>query len=256
MRVALGAGRGRLVRQLLTESVLLALAGGAAGVLLAWLVLSTLRSVAQTALPAYADLSLDGRRGARDRRALAVHGSRLRPRAGAVGRPLGSAGRAAHRDSRRQREPPFPSSARTARGRTDRALRQPARRCRAARSQPVGDDHGAARVRSRSCAHRDRAAAGARLSHAGGAHPLPRTVRRSSADAARRPGGRGRQLDTPRSPTARASASTVRRSGRTSRRPSSCGRRSRTTTSARCASRSGRDAPSTRAIAWARRRRS
>ena len=60
VRLALGAGRGRLVRQLLTESVLLALTGGAAGVLLAWLILSTLRGVARTALPDYADLTLDG----------------------------------------------------------------------------------------------------------------------------------------------------------------------------------------------------
>jgi predicted permease len=59
VRVALGAGRGRLVRQLLTESVLLALAGGGAGLLLAMGGLRLLRGLALTALPTYADLSLD-----------------------------------------------------------------------------------------------------------------------------------------------------------------------------------------------------
>ncbi|MBV9772512.1 MAG: ABC transporter permease [Gemmatimonadetes bacterium] len=59
VRVAIGAGRGRLVRQLLTESALLALAGAAVGLLLAVLGLGALRKLALPVLPPYADLSLD-----------------------------------------------------------------------------------------------------------------------------------------------------------------------------------------------------
>lgn len=59
VRVALGAGRGRLMRQLLTESVLLAVAGGVAGLLLAAIGLALLRGMALASLPTYADLSLD-----------------------------------------------------------------------------------------------------------------------------------------------------------------------------------------------------
>jgi putative ABC transport system permease protein len=59
VRVALGAGRGRLVRQLLTESALLSVAGAVAGVILAMVLLGMLRGLSLRAIPNYADLSLD-----------------------------------------------------------------------------------------------------------------------------------------------------------------------------------------------------
>jgi len=61
VRLALGAGRGRLARQFLTESVLLALAGGAAGLLLATWGARLLLRFAPDNLPRLGEVGLDGR---------------------------------------------------------------------------------------------------------------------------------------------------------------------------------------------------
>jgi putative ABC transport system permease protein len=60
VRVALGAGRGRIARQLLTESVLVALLGGVAGVFVAQLGLRTLMAIApQGRIPRLDEVHLD-----------------------------------------------------------------------------------------------------------------------------------------------------------------------------------------------------
>ncbi len=61
IRGALGAGRGRLVRQLLTESVTLSTLGGALGLGLGWLAVSLFGKVERTALPEFALIQLDWR---------------------------------------------------------------------------------------------------------------------------------------------------------------------------------------------------
>ena len=61
VRQALGAGRGRIARQMLTESILLAMLGGIAGVFVGRWLLSVLLTASAIGLPRMEDIGLDGR---------------------------------------------------------------------------------------------------------------------------------------------------------------------------------------------------
>ena len=88
VRTALGAGRGRIVRQLVVESVVLACVGGAAGLLLASWGVSFLTGRAVAGLPRAQSIGVDWPVALFALGALARHRPRLRPRAGAAGDAL------------------------------------------------------------------------------------------------------------------------------------------------------------------------
>jgi predicted permease len=61
IRAAIGAGRGRIVRQLLTESTVLALTGGTLGAAVAFAALNAFRAYAPADLPRVSDIAMDWR---------------------------------------------------------------------------------------------------------------------------------------------------------------------------------------------------
>ena len=60
VRSALGAGRGRIVRQLLTESVLLAVAGGALGLVFSYWCLEGIRALGSKSVPRLHEIAING----------------------------------------------------------------------------------------------------------------------------------------------------------------------------------------------------
>lgn len=61
VRAAIGSGRGRIIAQMLTESFVLALAGGALGVLLAWRGIGVITALSPGNLPRMENVSIDSR---------------------------------------------------------------------------------------------------------------------------------------------------------------------------------------------------
>jgi len=60
VRIALGSGRGRLVQYVITESMLLSLAGGLAGIVLAWIGTRALVAAAPPSIPRLGEIGING----------------------------------------------------------------------------------------------------------------------------------------------------------------------------------------------------
>ena len=178
MRAALGASRGRIARALLSESVVLALAGGVLGVALAQAAIALLRTIAPAELPRVDDiahrrdgLAVHAGRVAAERRALRPHCRRPVRNAehhGAQGgRPIGK---------RRSRPAPHPQCARR---RTSRAGADVAHRLWADDSDVRRDAPG------RSGVHAPRGSADVRARHTGRPHQRSTTGGAHASSASR-----------------------------------------------------------------------
>ncbi len=136
LRMSLGAPAGRVVRQLLTESVLLAGMGGVLGLGLAWAATAALARDSAGLLPRAAEIGLDGtvvgRRPGRHPPGRSARGDAARP-ARHRRRP---GRRPARGESRRLDRPEGRAPAACARGRRGRARRAAPHGRRAARAQP------------------------------------------------------------------------------------------------------------------------
>ena len=138
VRAAIGASRGRLIWQLLSEGLVLAVAGGAAGVLIAWWAGRALAGVGTDVfpMPITFDFSIDG------------DGARSSPLAASVATAVvfglapalvgvEAGARAGAQGVGRRREPPPPLDARRPRRRPARAVAGAARGRRAAGPRPA-----------------------------------------------------------------------------------------------------------------------
>ena len=134
IRLALGAGRARLARQLLTESVVLAGTGGALGLMLAWAGMRALVRLDAGALPRMADAGIDGTVLAVHRRDLDRHRPARRRRACAATVLTRRPERTRRERSGHQRRSREPSAARGARRRPGRDGARGPRRLGAARA--------------------------------------------------------------------------------------------------------------------------
>ena len=150
VRAALGAGRGHIVRQLLTESVLLSMAGAAAGLGVAWAGLQIVITLRPANLPRLDETALDGTVLVFTARARDRHRHPVRTAAGAAAVAARRDGRAERRRPHRHGRPIAPARAPRPRGAAARLVGRARARRGPADSQPDRAESDRSRIQSRS----------------------------------------------------------------------------------------------------------